>query len=428
MRFAPLLLLLAVGPASALEPKEVFLLANKAVPESKEVAEHYMTVRKVPKANLVLLDLPTGEDISRTDYETKLVAPLRAALKNKKASAKVILTVYGVPLRVGGQQSTDKEKADLKDVDAKLEAVRKEIAELEKAMPKDDAKIRDAKKKLDPLLTDQAKLSHRESTSSVDSELMMLWADPYPLARWVVNPMHWQIPDGARKQLPTAIMTCRLDGPTPEIAKRLVDDAVAVEKVGLKGKVYVDARGIKFDKKKPGEQGTGYEGYDESFREMAELLKTAGMDVVLDDKPELFKPDSCPDAALYAGWYSHANYIPCCKFAKGAVAWHLASSEATTLHKPDSKVWCPNLLKAGVAATIGPVAEPYTVGFPKPSEFFGYLGTGKYTLVECYAKTTMFASWMGVLVGDPLYTPFAKDPVVKEDAIKPSPQGVRVFW
>ena len=54
------------------------------------------------------------------------------------------------------------------------------------------------------------------------------------------------------------------------------------------------------------------------------------------------------------------------------------------------------------------MAEPYTVGFPKPAEFFGFLATGKYTLAECYAKTVLFASWMTALVGDPLYNPFKR--------------------
>lgn len=79
-------------------------------------------------------------------------------------------------------------------------------------------------------------------------------------------------------------------------------------------------------------------------------------------------------------------------------------------------------MKAGVAATIGPVAEPYTVGFPKPAEFFGFLATGKYTIVECYAKSLLFASWMGVLVGDPLYNPFAKNPMLKESEVVASPK------
>ena len=149
------------------------------------------------------------------------------------------------------------------------------------------------------------------------------------------------------------------------------------------------------------------------------------MSVTLDDKPELFAPGSCPDCALYCGWYSLANYVPCCKFVTGAVAWHLASSEAVSLRDPKSKLWCKNLLENGVVATLGPVAEPYTIGFPKPAEFFGTLATGQYTLVETYWRTEMFASWMTVLVGDPLYNPYAKSPKLKMEQVKPSPAGGR---
>ena len=117
------------------------------------------------------------------------------------------------------------------------------------------------------------------------------------------------------------------------------------------------------------------------------------------------------------------NFVDCCEYVPGAVAWHLASSEAVTLRNPDSKVWCPNLLKKGVCATLGPVAEPYTVGFPKPAEFFGFLATGEYTLVECYARTVLMCSWMTVLVGDPLYNPFKKNPKLKVDDVVPSPKG-----
>ena len=111
----------------------------------------------------------------------------------------------------------------------------------------------------------------------------------------------------------------------------------------------------------------------------------------------------------------------------GAVAWHLASSEAVTLRNKDSKVWCPNLLKKGVCATLGPVAEPYTVGFPKPAEFFGLLATGEYTLVECYARTMLFCSWMTVLVGDPLYNPYKGAGKLKvSDVLAPAPKGNKI--
>ena len=233
--------------------------------------------------------------------------------------------------------------------------------------------------------------------------------------------------DDDRKKKPLTLMTCRLDGPTPEIVKRVIDDSLAVEEVGLKGKAYFDARGIKFDPKRGGETGTGYEGYDESYREAAALLKSGGLDVTLDDTDALFAEKSCPDAALYSGWYSHANFKDCCTYAKGAVSWHLASSEAVTLRNDKSNVWCPNLLKRGACATLGPVGEPYTVGFPKPAEFFGFLATGQYTLAEVHGRTVLFASWMTVLVGDPLYNPFAKTPALKEADVLSSPKGIRAF-
>jgi uncharacterized protein (TIGR03790 family) len=157
---------------------------------------------------------------------------------------------------------------------------------------------------------------------------------------------------------------------------------------------------------------------------MAALLKGPGkMDVVLDDKNDVFPPGSCPDCVLYCGWYSHANFVDSNKFVTGAVAWHLASSEAVSLRRADVKYWCKNLLEKGACATIGPVAEPYTIGFPKPAEFFGLLATGKYTLAECYGKSVLLTSWMGVLVGDPLYNPFKHDPRVPEGDVRPSPKG-----
>jgi uncharacterized protein (TIGR03790 family) len=396
--------------AHALEPADVFVISNKNLPDSQRVAEHYLAIRSVPQKNHIALDLPVVEDISRSDYQAKLLQPLREALAERRNEVKVLLTAYGVPLRVGPKVLTTEEQA-------------------EEARLKEELKALDADnepEKRIPLTIRLQKLTAAESTASVDSELMLLWWPDYPLARWVINPLYFPLPDEYRRQLPPVMMTARLDGPSPDVALRLIDDAVAAEARGLKGKAYFDARGIRFDPKKPGETGTGYEGYDESFREAADLLKRGGLEVTLDDRPELFPPESCPDCAVYAGWYRLGNYIPTCTFAQGAVAWHLASSEAVTLRDPNSKLWCPNLLKDGAAVTIGPVAEPYTVGFPKPAEFFSFLATGKYTVVECYAKTVLFASWMGVLVGDPLYNPFAKTPRIKEEVIPTSPKGIGI--
>ena len=413
MRFT-LVVLFAIGlsaRAPALEPKEIIVLVNRAVPGSREVADHYCAKRAVPRENVVELDLPTGEDIGRDDYDRKLVAPLREAVRPRLNEIKCLLAVYGVPLRVGPKQPTEAEKAELEKVKKELEAARGGADAGVKARLEQRRMI----------------LSHQESTAAVDSELMLLWFPPYPLARWQPNPLHWQFPAEKRKPSPPVLMTARLDGPTPASAKRLVDDAVATEAAGLRGKVYIDARGYTFDPKGT-DGGTGYAGYDESMREAARLLEKAGMSVTLDDKPGLFPSRSCPGAAVYCGWYALADYRDCCTFVPGAVAWHLASGEAVTLRDPNSKAWCPGLLRAGAAATLGPVAEPYTIGFPKPAEFFGFLATGKYTLAEVHAKTQYFASWMTVLVGDPLYNPFKTRPLLKEEDVVASPRGGRVLF
>jgi uncharacterized protein (TIGR03790 family) len=437
-----LAILLSSRPAVALEPKEVFLLVNKNLPASKEVAEHYCEKRGVPVANIIFLDVSTSEDISREDYKNKIVVPVREALKEKKDQAKVLLSIYGVPLRVGGGVPNDEEREKAKRLEPAIkerkedfDSLKKQVDLMEVAATKtsnEEVKkwFEDNKKtlmqkqsELGRLMQAQMNLLHVESVACVDSELMLLWWDNYPLARWQINLLYWQVPEKARQGKPPIVMTCRLDGPTVEIVKGLVDQAVEVEKKGLAGKVYVDARGLRYDPK--GGDHTGYTGYDESMREMAALLEKQGkMTVVLDDDPALFKPGSCPECALYCGWYSNGIFVDCCRFVKGAVAWHLASSEAISLRQPEAKYWCKNLLDKGVAATLGPVAEPYTIGFPKPEEFFGFLATGKYTLVETYARTELFCSWMTVLVGDPLYNPFAKNPRLKEEQVLSSPKGL----
>src|SRR5688572_6088981 len=91
MRPALFLLFFAASAAPALEPADVFVVSNRNVPASREVAEHYLAVRKVPLANHIALDLPTSEDMSRADYDAKLADPLRAALKDRKDKVKVLL-------------------------------------------------------------------------------------------------------------------------------------------------------------------------------------------------------------------------------------------------------------------------------------------------------------------------------------------------
>jgi len=258
-----------------------------------------------------------------------------------------------------------------------------------------------------------------ESHAALDSELALLWWPDYPKNRWIWNtlnqrvsvdpvlrylipPHHWQMP---------TLMVSRIDASGPQVARRMIDQAIAAERTGLTGKIYLDARGLTQN-----EPGLGI--YDQDLRNLADLIKSnTRLAVQLDNRLHVFGVDRCPNTMLYCGWYSLRRYVDAFDFVPGAVGYHLASFEAISLKQPDERGWCKRMLDDGITATLGAVAEPYLQSFPRPKDFFGLLLTGQFTLVECYAKTASFNSWMVMLLGDPLYRPFAKNPHLKVEQV-----------
>lgn len=251
-----------------------------------------------------------------------------------------------------------------------------------------------------------------ETQAAVDSELALVRWERYPKYRWVVNTMNWRnraelAARGSPAQTSPVMMVGRIDGPTAAIARGLIDKALAGEQDGPIGNVYIDARG--FSASKP-----GYGPYDEYLRQVAGTIRAhTSLPVRLDNREVLFGPGECPQTVLYCGWYSLRKYVDSFTFVPGAVGYHIASCEAETLRQPGSQVWCKRMLEEGITATLGPVAEPYLQSFPRPDDFLGLLLTGRFTLAEVYAYSLPFHSWMQMLIGDPLYRPFAKSPKLK---------------
>lgn len=259
----------------------------------------------------------------------------------------------------------------------------------------------------------EALLGH-ETAAALDSELALLWWHDYPLYRWQMNTLAWRVrmQPSLRSLVPDeqwprkVLMIARLDAPTPAVVRRMIDDAVETERTGLKGTFYIDARGIAKD--------GSYGSYDQNLRDLAAMMKAhTAWPTVLDDLPALFAPGRCPDTALYCGWYSLRKYVPAFTFVRGAVGYHIASAEAVSLHNRGEQGWCKRMLDEGITATLGPVEEPYLHAFPLPRDFFGLLLTGRFSLAEVYAFTNDFNSWMMMLLGDPLYRPFAAAPVLR---------------
>jgi uncharacterized protein (TIGR03790 family) len=269
------------------------------------------------------------------------------------------------------------------------------------------------------LLRDQVNyLETRDTGSAFDNELALVKWSAYSPVRWQENPLHY----AARKPLgsqPPTYMVMRLDAPKPEMVKDIITSSIEAELHGLQGKVVLDSRGL--DPQNPKDRGLA--DYDQSIRDLGDLVRNhTKLDLLEDDKPELLPPHSADHVAIYCGWYSVHNYVPCCTFNPGAVGFHIASFEMLSLHNPADPGWVTQLLNNGVAATLGPVAEPFVQAFPQADDFFPLLFTGKLSLAEVYWKTTPMASWMIGAVGDPLYTPYKTNPALD---VKDLPERLR---
>ncbi len=271
------------------------------------------------------------------------------------------------------------------------------------------------------LQNDLNRLRTDETEAAVDSELAVLWWDNYPRHRWVLNTLSWQVrtnpamrifmPPGQERN-PT-LMVSRIDAPAASIARRMIDVAIEAERQGPSGLACLDARGIQDE--------AGLAAYDRDLRDLAGLLREhTHLPVQLDVDSRLLQRGECADTMLYCGWYSLRKYVPTCTFVPGAVGYHIASFEAISLKRPGEGGWCRGLLLDGITATLGPVAEPYLQAFPKPSEFFGLLLTGRFSLAECFAYTHTMNSWMMMLLGDPLYRPFATKPALRMEQAFPA--------
>lgn len=382
----------------ALKPDQVLLIANKNDKASIPLARFYMEKRNIPEQNLVIVSTTQNETCSRKEYESKIIPPVRKFVKNHP-SIRVLLIMYGMPLRVASPNWLPSEKEILEE----LERQKKDLENLLIGNDVPDPKIRqDKHTQLSDIKTKITSfLRKNDKVASLDSELSLVKVKNYELNMWLPNPYYLGFRNSKTQlKLKDILMTSRLDGPDEDTVRRIILDAVEAEKTGLKGNACFDARW-----KDPGEKKlSGYAFYDKSIHTASRILeKEKRIPVILDDTPTLFSKGKNLKTALYCGWYSHKKYIDAFSWQKGSVGYHIASSECTTLKKKDSQVWCKKMLEKGIAATVGPVGEPYVQAFPVPEIFFTFLTEGYLSLAETYIISLPFLSWKMILIGDPLY-------------------------
>jgi len=368
------LVALAIGGVALAgdEPAQrVLVVYNENEPESKPLATYYAEKRGIPKERLCGLRVRNAETITRREFNEQIRGPLRKFLidhglmfeiSGKTFDNKIdcLALIYGMPLRI--------------DPDATL---------------KED-------------VPEKLQVAARRNEASVDSELATLPSLGANLTGWLNNPFYSARSTRFASPLNnTMLLVGRIDGPTPAIARRLIDDALATERYGLLGRCYFDSRNT---------QDAGYVAGDEWIKESYKMFRTAGYECELEETGDLF-PEDFPltDAAIYAGWYAggvtgpfqRADY----QFRRGAIAYHLHSSSAVTVRSSSSH-WVGPLLAKGAAASFGHVYEPYLAFTPHLNIFFKRLLDGA-SYAEAGWYSTPGLSWQTTFVGDPLYRPFA---------------------
>ncbi len=355
----------------------VLILANRDDPDSVRLARHYAAARSVPEANLITLPMPATETIGWREFIATIWRPLLGLLVREGWIDAIPMTAddaFGRP-KLAANGHRVEALVVCRGVPLKLEhdaAFFSEVSSLTR------------------------RTEFRTNAGAVDSELSLLAQPNYPVTAWIANPLFRQERPSihARQQV---IRVARLDGPSTADAQALVDRALAAERTGLLGRAYVDL--AQRDR-------TGDGWLEDTFRQ----INTLGFDVTVDREPATLPATARIDApVLYFGWYSGTAdgpfLLPGFRFAPGAVALHIHSFSASSLRAPATG-WTAAMVARGATATVGNVHEPYLQFTHHPNLLLRALVRGA-TLVEAAYEALPALSWQAILVGDPLYRPFA---------------------
>ncbi|MEM9479235.1 MAG: TIGR03790 family protein [Verrucomicrobiota bacterium] len=358
------------------------VIYNSKSKDSKKLAEEYVRLRGIPEEQLVGLDCSMAEMISRAEYEQNIARPLRAKFAEKGW--------WKIGAAAGGQLMATENKIRVLAVISGI-----------------PLRIESTPGPIDPKTNKPTKLSAQATdAASVDSELALLGIPEYERKSMGRNAYFQQNQNIRDANMPMFMVVSRLDGPvgTP---KRLIEDALEVERNGLFGRAYIDLARLELTK------GETYKLGDTWLQNAAKVFRITGVPIYVDSRPERFPPfyPLGEDVIFYFGWYTqypdgpfkHGDF----KFRKGAVASHLHSFSAPTVRRADNS-WCAKLLQQGACATFGNVYEPFLTMTTNYDVFIVRFMEG-YTFAEAAWMATPATSWMNTMVGDPLYQPFSND-------------------
>ncbi len=357
--------------------KRVVVLANASEADSVRLARYYADQRGVPPDNIIALPMPADETIGWPEFIAAIYQPLQDALV-----ARGWIDAFATTLT----DSLGRKRYGISDHRISYLVVCRGVPLRVSHEPR--------------FYADEPRLAlrpeFRTNQGAIDSELTMLAHSTYNINGWVPNPL-FRVERPPLLENEPVVKVTRLDGPTYDDARRLVDHALEAERTGLLGRYYVDVRGPHPD---------GEQWLELTAGRLAEL----GFDGDVNRAGGTRSAGARFDApVLYFGWHTSDLSGPMAldgfRFPPGAIALHIHSFSARTLRSATAG-WCGPLVARGVTATFGNVFEPYLQLTLQPQLLMRALSAGR-TLGDAAYYALPALSWQTVIIGDPLYRPFA---------------------
>jgi uncharacterized protein (TIGR03790 family) len=347
MRWVLGLLTTLAAPLFAIDASNVLIVANDKAEGSVEIAKYYAELRGVPEAQILKISASEQEEVSRAEFNKDIWEPVKKYVVEHD-NILVIVPTRGVPLKVSQEATGEKENFKGRD------------------------------------------------WASVDGELALTRYGDYSIDGEIRNPI---LDSAERITLESRILVVsRLDGPTVEIAKGLVEKAILAEALGCHGESFLDTRGLT--------SGDGYQDRDDLMEKVEDSWKVANLAYSHDRLGPVYDVSSRAQTLHYYGWYAGnpGDWKGAVKFRTGGICIHLHSFSGSTVRNVE-QAWVAPLLNWNATCSYGTCYEPYTVGFPYENIFWDRLVKG-WSFGEAGQVANHLLSWQAVFCGDPLYTPY----------------------
>ncbi len=362
-------------------PDSVAVLASGDVTESTALADSYAKARQIPTRQVCkIAGIPQTDDISLSDYQTKVLAPLEACLTTGGVHDRIeaIVIMRGVPLRVVVPVSTGTNNVSLAAA----------LATWESTLTGGDA--------------GNVALLGQEPGEIVNC------GSPCYGARWV-NPLQTlNAPFHAGYTATTGgvawkpMIVTMLHGRSQADAQMLIDSSTAAEKNGGAKGTFMFMDGA----------DSARNVLDVDFPSIINQLKTLGF-TDAQEVPFNTALTGQTLSSFFVGTASLGTTIEGNTFLPGTLVDNLTSYGAVPqnfMPTGESQVSIARWVEKGVAGAHGTVDEPLNNVFPKRFLIVDYAKGAP--LGEAYFRWLPYQYWKNLVLGDPMLAPYAKRPTV----------------